>query len=104
MATMMGLLVGITSITVSSIPLPVASSQEQAENSDENEEADETLKAFDAITSSIQVSLEHSFTLIDVLPDMEEVKEGFSEIKEGLPASDKVLKILFRRIISPNAP
>ncbi|WP_421873592.1 hypothetical protein [Marinoscillum sp.] len=104
MATMMGLLVGITSITVSSTPLPIANAQEQAEKGDENEEADVALKAFDAITSSIQVSLEHSFTLIDVLPDVEEVKEEFSVIKEGLPASDKVLKILFRRIISPNAP
>ena len=102
----MGLLVGVTSITVSTAPLPInAVAQEQSESTeDQQEEGDVVLKAFDAITSSVQVSLEHSFTLIDVLPDIEEIKEEFSEIQESLPASDKALKILFRLIISPNAP
>ena len=73
--------------------------QEKSESAEEGQqkEAEVVLKAFDAITSSVQVSLQHSFTLIDVLPDMEEVKEEFSEIEEGLPTSNKAIKILFRQ-------
>ncbi|WP_258099364.1 hypothetical protein [Marinoscillum pacificum] len=105
MATLMGLLVGITSITVSSSPLPIAIQQNaDTEKSDESKESDVSLKAFDAITSSVQVSLEQSFILIDVLPDLEEVKEEYSEVVENFPSPNKALKILFRRIISPNAP
>ena len=99
-------MVGVTSITVSSSPLPVVVQQEQSntEDDDSQEEEKVSLKSFDAITSSAQVNLEQSVVLIDILPDFEEVKEDFSEVSELFPAPDKVFKILFRRIISPNAP
>lgn len=100
----MGLLVGITSIAVNNAPLPVVHQDHSCDSNDEHQTNDVSLNAFDAITSSIQLNLEQSFILIDILPDLEEVQEEFSEIAKSLPSPNKVLKILFRRIISPNAP
>ncbi len=105
MASLLGLLVGITSITVSSSPLPILVEQDtKGAEQDDSKEAESLVKAFDAITTSVQVSLEQAFILIDVLPDLEEAHEEFAETDEKAATPNKVLEILFRRIISTNAP
>lgn len=101
---MLGLLVGFTSLAMSTIALPQVEIAQSDDDQGEEKESDLSIKAFDAITSSVQVTLDHSFFLIDVLPEMEEFDEDFTESQEALSAGNKVLKILFRRIISPNAP
>lgn len=100
----LGILVGFTSLTMTTLAIPQAEVASADADQADNKGSELSIKAFDAINSSVQVTLDHSFFLIDVLPEMEEMDDEFVESQEALTAGSKVLKILFSRIISPNAP
>lgn len=101
----LGLLVGFASLAVPSLAFPtVEVAQAEADQAEDNGADRVSIKAFDAINPSVQVSLDHSFFLIDVLPQMEEVEDEFDDNQKAVTAGSKVLKILFSKIISPNAP
>lgn len=78
---------------------------EQGTSGDDEQGHEETIKAFEAINSTAQISLNHEYLLLGVLPsfDVEEDEEVSSDQK-SFSIGNKALKILFRRIISPNAP
>lgn len=103
-----GLMVGFLALTFSTPIVPQAlveqTQQLDDQNSDDQQSADVSVKAFDAITSSVQINFNHDFHLINILPDLEDQEEvNGAEDRIVLPGS-KVLQVLFRRIISPNAP
>ena len=76
------------------------------QGTDGEEESDDGLKfsIHQAVTHTVQVSVAFQSFLIVVLPELNEVKfeEGASN---GLPlVNAKQIRVLFRLIISPNAP
>lgn len=101
---LIGLAVGFLAISTSHYPkLSVLMDTEQAAEQSENDEG-AVLKAFDAIPSSAQFTLTHEFLLINILPDLSEEKDEESTCEDTAISGSKILKILFQRIISPNAP
>lgn len=96
----------VMSTTTVQISQYLCDAQEVEHPTDDNNAAkdQESLKAFEAITTSAQITLEHEFSLIHILPELiNEEKEYFSS--ENLTTiGGKASKILFRQIISPNAP
>ncbi|MEQ8472794.1 MAG: hypothetical protein RIC35_16500 [Marinoscillum sp.] len=100
----LGLLVGFVSLAVPSINMSTAEVAQSEDDQSNDQRAELSIQAFDAINSIAQVSLDHSFFLIDILPEMEEVEDEFDVSQDATTAGSKVLKILFSRIISPNAP
>ncbi|WP_421891235.1 hypothetical protein [Marinoscillum sp.] len=105
---MLGLIVGFLAITVTTPIAPQLNIEElaQVDNSstEEEQQPEASLKAFDAIPATAHTSLTHEFLLIDILPSFESLEEDLATGEEAVCAASKVLKILFRRIISPNAP
>lgn len=104
----MGVVVGFLALTTSatlSLELAYCDQHEQNATNDDEKENKEVLKAFEAINSTAQISLHHEYLLIETLPSfvVEEDEEAPADQKMSC-VSGKVLKILFRRIISPNAP
>ncbi|WP_424962364.1 hypothetical protein [Ekhidna sp.] len=78
--------------------------QEQRDSEEEKGETQQISKAEAVPTSSLQINLDYqSYLLNEVFfPDEDEYKSP--AVKQILPSAQKALKILFRRIISPNAP
>jgi hypothetical protein len=106
LVVILGLMVGFVALTLTTPLVPqvqIISSQsgDQDEQSDLPEMA---VSAFDAITSTVHFNLDHGFHLDYILPDLEDdgVESGSTD-QVTLPGT-KALRILFRRIISPNAP
>lgn len=112
-----GVLVGFLALTTSSpVPAYLCDQQEQstdhsdAESGDEQDaekekDSKEVLKSFEAINSTAQISLVHDALLIETLPAFAvEDDEEVSAERQACVTGRKVLKILFQRIISPNAP
>lgn len=71
---------------------------------EEDAEAGQIVKSIDAITYSSQINVTQQSVLIEELPEDED--EEIVEIEDNFVISNtsKALKILFRRIIAPNAP
>jgi len=106
---LLGLSVGFLSITLTAPLLPqvtvdTVADQLNGDQSDDEQKPELSLKAFDAITSSVHISFNHDFLLIDILPDLDDQEEETTGHEQTVLPGSKVLKILFRRIISPNAP
>jgi len=63
-----------------------------------------SIKSFDIFNSSTQVALNHQFVLVRELEE-ESDEEISNDIKhQMLTHCNRAFKVLFRRIISPNAP
>lgn len=105
---MLGLIVGFLAITVTAPfnPTPHVAELAQADGqtTEDAQQPEVTLKALDAIPSTAHVSLVHEYLLIDILPDLADDEAPAKGKEVSVVAGSKVLKILFRRIISPNAP
>ncbi len=101
---LMGLIIGLFVITQSTVVSNVSSEQ------DPNEEADtegqiEKIKASEAVTTSgSQINLGFQSILLSevILDDKNEEKRSSRDLYVAL--TKKAFKILFRRIISTNAP
>ncbi len=107
-ALLFGVIVAFLAISTSTAQLSHylcdGDKQEQQSTDDEQSEDQEIVKAFEAIPVTAQTSLNHEFLLLDILPELEEVDEEIISTETPEFAGSKVLRILFRRIISPNAP
>ncbi|MFT7029057.1 MAG: hypothetical protein ACJA2C_000437 [Marinoscillum sp.] len=76
-----------------------------SKTSEEQPEQEMMISNFDAITTSIgQFSFSHESILLEILPALDDQEETETIAQSTILYSDKVLKILFQRIISPNAP
>ncbi len=84
------------------IPDQHVDKQEQAEN----EEADsQQLTVVTAVqSSSFQINLDYQSYLLTEVFYQDQNKEKAPVTKLILPATQKAFKVLFRRIIAPNAP
>ncbi len=78
---------------------------DQVEVPSEDESSDEVvIKSIDAINYSSQINVDHEVFLIEEISESEESIES-SHIKDQVVTKSlKVFRILFQRIISPNAP
>lgn len=74
------------------------------EHAEEDSPTKSQVKAIDAITYSSQINVNHQSILIEELPEDEVEKEENLETNPVVAYCSKALKILFRSIISPNAP
>lgn len=107
---MIGLAVSVLALTVSA-PVQCVLGDDQVVQQDLHddeapaEQESPSLKAMDAaIPATAQVSLQHEFCLIDILPELEEPQAEAEPKNQFISKANKVFKILFCRIISPNAP
>ena len=74
-------------------------------DSDSEENQEQQLSKTPAVTaSSLQINLDYQSYLLNEVFFQDEDEEKTTAIEEILPSAQKALKILFRRIISPNAP
>ncbi|MFY0599484.1 MAG: hypothetical protein JXR03_07415 [Cyclobacteriaceae bacterium] len=98
-----GILIGFCGVTMNDT-WSVKVSQTIEESADDDNQSDQVLKSLDAITYSSQINVTHQSVLIEELP--EEEIEAEIEIEDSFVVSNisKAFKILFRSIISPNAP
>ncbi len=79
-------------------------SADQTEDTNDESAPDQVIKAIDAINYSSQIHVSHHSILIEELPEVEEAIEAEIDQNVLVTSASKALKILFRRIISPNAP
>ncbi|MEQ9007648.1 MAG: hypothetical protein RLP12_07175 [Ekhidna sp.] len=84
------------------VPEQIEDKQEQSDT--ENSEKQQISKSAAVPSSSLQINLDYqSYLLNEVFyQDLEDEKNPV--VKQCLSSAQKALKILFRRIISPNAP
>ncbi|MEM7297201.1 MAG: hypothetical protein AAF391_02920 [Bacteroidota bacterium] len=102
---LLGLFIGFVVLAQNTISVQSQQHDDAQEQSDEDESEEKQLVLSQAVPSStLQVNLDfQSFLLEEVTLD-EEGEEQKASVLEWLPSAQKALKILFRRIISPNAP
>ncbi len=104
----LGLLVGFLSLSIGgsyTIETAHIASIDVSKTSEEQPEQEMVISNFDAITTSIgQFSFSHESILLEILPALDDQEETETVAQSTILYSDKVLKILFQRIISPNAP
>ncbi|RED93643.1 hypothetical protein C7460_12453 [Marinoscillum furvescens DSM 4134] len=106
---MIGLAVSVLALSVST-PVQCVLEDDQVVQQDVQDEETPSgretpsLKAMDAIPATAQVSLQHEYCLIDILPELEEPQAEPKPKNQFISKANKVFKILFCRIISPNAP
>lgn len=105
---MIGVVVGFLALTTSvplTIELTECDKQEQSTSKEEEKAPKEVLKAFEAINSTAQINLDHAHLLLETLPSfVDEKDEEVPSEQKSFLAGNKILQILFSRIISPNAP
>ena len=102
---MVGILIGFFAMNAE-VYISTTSPSDKTEEKSATEEgtSNEVVKSFEAISSSSQISFSHEAIVVDELPEISEVEETETDGKRFFPPVSKALKILFRRIISPNAP
>ena len=105
---MLGLLVGFLSLTVSGAYTfdCLDTTEVDTDGKESKQKSEETvISSFDAITSSsAEFSFNHESFLIEVLPELDDQEDAKSTSQSLILTFDKISKILFQRIISPNAP
>lgn len=78
--------------------------QEQSDSEEKKGEAQQMSKTAAVPTSSLQINLDYQSYLLNEVFFQDENEEKSPAIERTLSSAQKALKILFRRIISPNAP
>lgn len=103
MQALFGVMIALFVLTQAAIvPQPIEDKQEQSDT--EQEEKQQVTKSAAVPSSSLQINLDYqSYLLTEVFYQVLE-KEKAPDAKVVLPSAQKALKVLFRRIISPNAP
>ena len=82
----------------------IADHSERGTDGEEEPEHGLKLSIQEAVTHTVQVSVAFQSFLIVVLPELREVKFGEDHSNGLLLANAKQIRVLFRLIISPNAP
>jgi len=108
-AIMLGLVIGFLSLSLPSYEnfeiVSDTADQEESNGEESSNKNETTVSSLNAlIGSSLQFSFDHQSFLIHTLPDVEDQVKANSESQSTVLIFDKVLQILFRRLISPNAP
>lgn len=99
----LGIILGVF-IVLSTQPAPKEQAPDLTEQQPDKEDTTLSAASVEAVQGATQAPVERNSYLIEILPsieisDKEEVREaGF------LPSPEKVFKVLFRHIISPNSP
>jgi len=89
------------------VPMQVADSYEQqgtSDTEDDTQEPQQLTKTAALPSSLLQLNLGYQSYLLNEVFFFLEDEEKPTTFKQILPATQKALKILFQRIISPNAP
>ncbi len=84
------------------VPDQVSDKQEQTENGEGEEQQIAQLTAVPS--SSLQINLDYQSYLLTEVFYQDLKKINFPGTKLILPSTQKALKVIFRRIITPNAP
>ncbi|WP_436517933.1 hypothetical protein [Ekhidna sp. To15] len=84
------------------VPEQVADKQEQTDT--EEDEVQQITKSAAVQSSSIQINLDYQSYLLTEVFYQDREKEKVPDVKLLVPSAQKALKVLFRSIISPNAP
>ena len=102
---LLGLFIGFVVLAQNTISVQNQQNNDAQEQSEGDQSEEKQLVLSEAVpSSSLQINLDfQSFLLEEVTLD-EEGEEQKASVKEWLPSAQKALKILFQRIISPNAP
>ena len=107
MLVIFGVMVGYLSLSTA-VDYQVIDQQDitaEDQSSDEKSPTQESIQSLNvAIPSSAQVNIHFEYLLIDILPGLEVENEEIDTSNEKTGTSQKILKILFQRIIAPNAP
>ncbi len=97
----LGLLVGFLSLTFGLGSMGHTPAQDSEGNQNPKVEI---VKSIDAITTSFHVNLDYQYFILEVLPEVPAEDEKEAETDESQTFTSKAIKVLLRRIISPNAP
>ena len=104
----LGILLALCLILVSEISVYQAdqqvAQQTEQEQPEDSSESGLMLGINKAVTSTIQYSVSFQSILIVALPEFEEVRFESAALDRFLQSNTKKVKVLFRSIISPNAP
>jgi hypothetical protein len=101
--TVFGILLGLLVLTQSAIvPEQIEDKQEQSDSQDN--EKQQLSKAEAVPSTSLQINLDYQSYLLNEVFHQDLEDQSAPIVKLTLPSAQKALKILFRRIISPNAP
>ena len=84
------------------VPEQVPDKQEQSDSEEKNEQ--QITKPAAVPSSSIEINLGYQSYLLTEVFYSDQEQEKAPIVKLLVPSAQKALKVLFRRIISPNAP
>lgn len=103
----MGVLVGLLVLTQTTVNTysQAEKSEDKKEHSDTDSSQSEQVTISEAVpTSGSQINLGFQSILLQKLVLDEETEGQGSVIEKLVPTTQKALKVLFRKIIAPNAP
>lgn len=96
-------MIGLFVLTQAAI-IPEKAVDKQEQSDTESQENQQITKPAAVPSSSIQFNLDYQSYLLEEVFYKDEETENAPVVKQILPSAQKALKILFRQIISPNAP
>ncbi len=91
-------------VLTQAVIVPVQTQDKQEQNDSEKSETPQIAKSEAVPSSSLQINLDYQSYLLTEVFYQDREEENAPTVKLILPSAQKALKILFRRIISPNAP
>ena len=102
----MGLLVGLFVLMQTTVVPEAPSNNDQQEQSEsDTDSSNEQTSISEAVpTSGSQIYLGYQSILLQVVTTAEDKEDNGTILEKVVPTTHKALKVLFRRIISPNAP
>lgn len=101
----MGMLIGIIVISQSVVTPLNENRNEETKQQSNTEDHQDFVQVKEAVTSSpSQINLDFQSVLLEEVAFEEEQDAAKSPFEVLIPSTQKALKILFRQIISPNAP
>ncbi len=96
-------MIGLFVLTQAAVA-PQYSADKQEQSDSKASENQQITKSAVVPTSTLQINLDYQSYLVSELFYQDDEDEKVPVVKTFLPATQKALKILFSRIISPNAP
>ena len=91
-------------VLTQAVIVPNQETDKQEQTDTENEEVQQFSKVTAVPSSSLQINLDYQSYLLTEVFYQDEQENNTPVEKLILPTTQKALKILFRQIISPNAP
>lgn len=101
---MFGVVLALFVLTQAAIVPDQIVPDKQEKNDSQEESEQQIAKAAAVPSSSFQINLDYQSYLLNEVFFQDQEKSKTPVIKRFIPNVQKALKVLFRRIISPNAP